>query len=246
MNKKYTTKTAALNAVVADIHKVSSDVLTVDKQLDAKNINTSTLKVGGIDINDLAGLKIPEDLPKLVTRCELPKDKPWALYDDNGCIIYINFADKLKYGASLFYRSKLSKWNIDFDQLIYGTNMFNQSTILQSFTGNLSKLTNGYAMFSGCNKLTEFKSNLESLTNGCRMFEGCKLDLASLVNIADTIKDVSELTNTSSWWPSNSDVYKQINIDLENDSIKDSSDGQQAISKLKSKGWTVYINNSKM
>lgn len=241
MSKKYTTKTASINAVVADIHKVSSDVLTVDKQLDAKNINTSTLKVGGVDINDLAGLKIPDDLPKLVNRCTLPEDKPWALFDDNGSIVYINFADKLKYGRFFFWEAKLSECNMDFSQLTNGSSMFQRCENLQSFTGDLSKLTNGSSMFYQCTKLKEFKSNLGSLINGSYMFRSCKLDLASLVNIADTIKDVTELTNNHQ-----SGVDKIIHIDLENDSIKTSSEGQQAISKLKSKGWTIYINGQKV
>ena len=46
--------------------------------------------------------------------------------------------------------------------------------------------------------IAEFKSNLGSLTNGAYMFDECKLDLASLINIANTIKDVSKLTNSSS------------------------------------------------
>ena len=62
--------------------------------------------------------------------------------------------------------------------------MFSFCTNLESFSSDLSSLTNGEWMFLGCSKLTSFDSDLSSLTNGHNMFSGCELDAASLKRIA--------------------------------------------------------------
>lgn len=255
------------------------------RELGAKTINTSALKVDGVDINDLAGLKMPEDLPKLITRRSLPEDKNWALTDDEGRTLYINFAEKLKCGKYMFQYYPLSRVPFNFSSLIdgecmfkgsinitsfssdiskvrngnsmfmnctrlksfesdlssltSGRYMFNSCDSLTSFESNLSSLNNGSCMFQGCDNLKSFESDLSSLTNGLFMFSSCSLDLKSFQRIADTINDVSQLQPGDN-------IYKTIHIDLEDATLKNSVEGQQAISKLKSKGWEVYINDSKV
>ena len=232
------------------------------RELGAKTINTSALKVGGVDINDLAGLKMPEDMPKLVTRCKLPEDKNWALTDDEGRILYINFAEKLKCGDGIFEYYPLSRIPFNFNSLISGNRMFKGCQHITSFSSDLGKvrngsymfydcpkletfgsdlsyLQNGNSMFYGCDNLKSFESDLSSLTNGYFMFRQCSLDLKSFQRIADTINDVSQLQPGDN-------IYKTIHIDLEDTTIKNSVEGQAAISKLKSKGWEVYIEGSKV
>jgi hypothetical protein len=62
---------------------------------------------------------------------------------------------------------------------------------------------------------------------GDRMFEGCKLDTASVQNIADTIKTVSN---------------KTIHIGIGNTTPNEQEEA--AFNTIASKGWTVYVNGT--
>ena len=166
------TKTASLKATIADV----------------RNLDAEKIKIKGQNISDLWGLKFPEDYPKLVTRCQLPEDENWSLWDDNGNLVYINFSDKIINGTNIFqYCDKLTTFSSDLSSLIDGTNMFYNCSNLTSFTSDLSSLSNGIMMFIGCPKLTSFTSDLSSLTNGNGMFDNCKLDSNSIENILTTI-----------------------------------------------------------
>jgi len=92
-------------------------------------------------------------------------------------------------------------------------------------------------MFFYCNNLTSFTADLSSLTNGNYMFYDCKLDTASVQNIADTIKDVNGLENNCS-----EGIYPIINIGISNSTPNEQEEA--AFNKMKSKGWTVYVNGS--
>ena len=94
-------------------------------------------------------------------------------------------------------------------------------------------------MFSYCSNLESFSSDLSSLTNGSNMFSKCKLDTVSVQNIADTIKNVSSLTDGSS---SLDEVYKAINIDIGNSTPNEQE--KAAFNTIVSKGWSVYVNGS--
>ena len=46
-------------------------------------------------------------------------------------------------------------------------------------------------MFEGCSSLTNFSGSLGNLLSGNNMFTGCKLNKQSVLNIAESIKDIS-------------------------------------------------------
>ena len=133
----------------------------------------------------------------------------------------------------------LTTFNSDLRSLIDGTDMFFDCINLESFSSDLSSLTRGFAMLNACYKLTSFTANLPSLTNGYGMFGSCKLNTASVQNIADSIKDVTSLTNGSSISDA---VYKEIMIGIGNPVPK--LDEEKAFNKMVDKGWTVYVNGS--
>ena len=127
-------------------------------------------------------------------------------------------------------RTNLSKLE-DADYMFY--NNYN----LISFNAPLDSLTYGYGTFHGCSKLTSFNSNLSSLTNGYQMFRDCSLDSVSLSKIANTIKDVTELTNGSKTYDP---IYKTIHIGLSN--TTPTNEENNMLSKIHSKGWDVFVN----
>lgn len=144
----------------------------------------------------------------------------------------------LIYGGGMFVGCSLTSFTSDLPNLIDGNRMFNACDF-ESFNSNLSSLTNGWLMFSYCSNLTSFTSDLPSLTNGYEMFYYCKLDTASVQHIADTIKNVSSLTNGSS---KEDEVYKTIHIGIGNSTPNEQE--KAAFNTIASKGWTVYVNNS--
>ena len=71
------------------------------------------------------------------------------------------------------------------------------------------------------------------------MFHNCKLNTTSVQNIANTINNVSDLTNGSS---NQADVYKTIDIKIANSSPNE--DEISAFNLMVSKGWVVNVNGS--
>ena len=178
MASNYTTKTAALRATKADMNSAKI------KKLDASEINFK-----GQKIEELWGLNLPEDYPKFVRRCELPSDENWALWSDNGDLLYMNFSDKIKCGTEMFSNCvNLRTFNFDLSSLTNGFGMFHHCSNLTTFNSNLSSLTNGENMFYYCSNLTTFTSDLSSLTNGQSMFDMCP-------NLTTFTSDLSSLTN---------------------------------------------------
>ena len=110
---------------------------------------------------------------------------------------YKNYSDGMFWScfALTSFSSDSSGSPVNLSSLMYGIMMFNGCKNLTSFSSNLSSLMNGFGMFGGCTNLTSFNGDLSSLTNGQSMFFNCKLDTTSVQNIADTIKNVSSLTN---------------------------------------------------
>lgn len=190
MSRVYTSKTPALKATFIDT-----------RNLDAKNI-----KIKGQNIEELWGLNLPEDYKKFITRCELPEDKSWAIWSDNGSLLYMNFSDKIINGTNMFRNcSNLSSFPYNLSSLTNGYCMFYGCTNLTSFTSDLSSLTNGYVMFSRCSNLTSFNSDLSSLTNGSYMFSDCSnlttfnSDLSSLTDGERMFNMCSKLTTFTSY-----------------------------------------------
>ena len=172
MSRNYTTKTPSLKTHVANIRK----------------LEVKDLIVGGANINNLTGLKIPDDLPKLVTRCELPEDKPWALWTDNGNLVYFNQREKIVNGKGMFKNNLINSVGFDFLNLNNGYDMFRNCRKLKYINSNMPSLTNGYGMFNYCPNLTSFTGDLSSLTDGTLMFFKCK-------NLEHFSGDLSSLTN---------------------------------------------------
>jgi hypothetical protein len=231
MNKKYTTNTASLNSIVADIHILKSD------KIDAKKI-----KLNGENLENKFGFK-QEDYPKLVTRCALPEDKPWALWTDSGNLVYFNQSEKIVNGDRMFqsceainsvdfdfinlengyfmfgYCSGLEHVNSNMPSLTNGERMFGDCSKLRSFTGDLSSLTNGKLMFSKCKNLEHFSADLSSLTNGNNMFTECRLNKESVLGIIKCIKEkntsptnVSIIIGMSEEAKNSEEVLAELNV----------------------------------
>lgn len=127
----------------------------------------------------------------------------------------------------------------DLNYLTNGDSMFYRCTKITTFNSSLKSLTYGKYMFSGCTELTTFNSDLSSLTNGYSMFYGCKLNTNSLKNIADTIKNVTILTNGAD---KHAAIWKNIDIGLGNSTP--TATEKTYLTQIKNKGWTVYVNGS--
>lgn len=186
---------------MSDIFSNVESVTTAAKIVSAQKVETSQLCIDGKDLQALKEERVPS-YKELVTRMNLPEDEIWALYTDNGDIVYWHNADKmdtnlahsafmyagfnqlpkgLNYekmtrGYYTFHSCKnLTKVKQDFPALDDGTYMFHNCSNLKSFEGDLSNLRTGYWMF--CNSSLEtFKSTpLLNLKDGSNMFEGSKL-----------------------------------------------------------------------
>ena len=104
--------------------------------------------------------------------------------------------DMIKDGSYMFYYTSLESFSGDLSSLTNGTLMFCECESLISFNGDLSSLTNGTQMFN-YTSLTSFDSDLSSLVNGTRMFCDSQSltsfsgDLSSLVNGSDMFNSTS-------------------------------------------------------
>ena len=146
----------------------------------------------------------------------------------------------LTQGSYMLYAcSALTTFDSDLSSLTNGHFMFGSCTNLTTFNSNLSSLTKGWVMFSVCSNLTTFDSDLSNLTNGWYMFYNCKLDTASVKKIANTIKDVTSLTNGTGV---GDEVYKHIHIGIGNSTP--TTEEQGYLNTIASRGWTVYVNGS--
>ena len=164
-----------------------------------------------------------------------------SVYDNAKALTkWIGDLSSLKNGSSLFYNSpNLTSFTSNLSNLTNGHYMFNTCVKLSSFNSPLPSLTKGTYMFNYCETLTTFNSKLKSLTNGYYMFRKCILNTASVQKIANSIKNVTSLTNGTS----NSDaIYKQIDIGIGNSTPN--SQEKTAFNTIASKGWTVYVNGS--
>lgn len=138
--------------------------------------------------------------------------------------------------------TNLTTFESNMSSLKNATQMFSGCTSLTLFTSDLSKLEVGMTMFQSCENLTTFVSDLSSLTNGYNMFFNCKLDTDSLMHIAETIRDVRNLTNsgTNPW---NGTVFKTIHIGIGN--IIPTEEEIELLTEIHNKGWKVYVNGYK-
>ena len=160
-----------------------------------------------------------------------------------GCWSLASFTSDLSSltsGPGMFYEcSGLTTFTSDLSSLTNGGNMFYNCTALTTFTSDLSSLTYGYYTFYGCTALTTFTPNLSSLTNGYYMFFNCKLNTESLIHIAETIKNVKDLTNGNN---NGATIYKTIHIGIGN--TTPTEEETELLAEIYNKGWKVYVNGS--
>ena len=138
------------------------------------------------------------------------------------------------------YCSNLGSFASDLSSLVDGYYMFSNCSKLSSFNGDLSSLKNGDYMFHFCTSLSSFKSNLSSLTNALWMFNRTKLDTQSVQNIADTIKDITDLTSSDGC--SCDETLGAIAIDIAN--TTPNTEENTAFRQMVDKGWKVYVNGN--
>lgn len=187
-DKLYTTNTASLKATTADIRK-----------LNAKHIEAASIQLNGQNLEDkleTAGLNLPKDYPKLVTRQTFEQDDNYMLFSDSGKMVYCSFLDKLVTGDLLFDAMDVDIIQQDMPLLTSAISMFRASTI-KTFISNTPLLTNGQGMFGSCSYLTQFEGDLTSLNNGVRMFMDCQLDKNSVIHILNNLKHKNKYTSGS-------------------------------------------------
>lgn len=176
MARNYTKRTASLKATFIDVRELGA------KKLISKELDTQKVKVNGEDLLDVIaknGLNLPRDYEKFVMRESLPVDKNWALYDDNGNLVYMNFSNEVVYGAQMFESTPMVKFQQELDSLENGDKMFYE-TALASFESSLPSLKSGSMMFQHCN--LDGKSVENILTSIPSVSNGAKLDMDVTAN----------------------------------------------------------------
>lgn len=103
---------------------------------------------------------------------------------------------------------------------------------LTTFITDMPWQTDGGSFFSGTN-LSTFRGNLGSLSDGINMFLGCKLDVESVMYIADGIKD----------WGTSPTAAHNITIDVDSTLTSDAEIAGY-FTELAQKGWTVASNHT--
>ena len=174
--------------------------------------------------------------------------------------------EMIKDGSYMFYNTSLTSFSGDLSSLVNGDSMF-QSTSLTSFSGDLSSLEDGKSMFYNTSlasfsgdlsslttgeymfyntSLTSFTSDLSSLVDGSYMFYNTPLDTESVECIADTIRNVTDLSVPSDIIGSDSETYtvtKRIDIGIANDTPNE-AENAAFWTMQNDKGWSVYVNGS--
>ena len=187
MSKNYNTTTSSLKTTIADIRK-----------LNAKHIEADSIQLNGQSLEDkleTAGLNLPKDYPKLVTRQIFEEGDNYMLFSDSGKMVYCSFLDKLVTGDALFDSMDVDIIQQDMPLLTSAVGMFRDSTI-KTFISNTPLLTNGHGMFGRCGYLTQVEIDLTSLNDGSSMF-GCPLDKNSVIHILNNLKHKNKYTSGS-------------------------------------------------
>ena len=143
----------------------------------------------------------------------------------------------LKTGDYMFYGCMgLTSFRSDLPSLQNGEFMFYECYNLESFTSDLSSLVNGCEMFSYCPILTSFTSDLSSLVNGSGMFYDSTLDNDSLLHIAESIRDVSNLVDGETYL--GYEINKVIHLGL---GRTPTEDDVEYLTEIYNKGWAVFV-----
>ena len=168
------------------------------RKLDAKVVDAKNIKLNGQNVEQLWGLNLPKDYPKLVHGVKLPQDADYILCDSLGNPVYMTFNETLTNGSYLFRSyQNIKQMNFEFPNLTNGYHMFNGCSKLTSVGSNtFSKLTNGEQMFSLCYSLKEVNFELGELTKGSSMFQHCyELQVINLGNLNKLTDGTSMFAN---------------------------------------------------
>ena len=221
MSKNYNTRTASLQATVADI-----------RGLNAKQIDAEKIKLQGKDIKEVWGFQDPEDFKKLCKRVNMDEleNEYYELYNDEGELIYFSEATstldltshqsikKLKFENNNITEINISGCfnieNIDIcvpncEYFLHGNYNRYESFPdfgvfkLESFEGDISGLSDLTFLFFGHTLLTHFSAKLPPMTDSTNCFAafyGCNLDSDSVSYILSSLQEYStqpgEYSNT--------------------------------------------------
>lgn len=114
--------------------------------------------------------------------------------------------------------------------------MFEGNPNLKGFGAWTPKLVNGRAMLKNTDA-EEICIQLNSLTNGFEMFKGCSINLSSLKEISESIRDVNE-ENKYRPQDKDTDFYTTISIGTGFD-FSENDEALGYLNTIKEKGWTV-------
>lgn len=250
-----------------------NDDVAVPEKIDVLSISngTYTYTVGGKQAvgkieneNLVTGDRLMNNMYNLKTvNCNFPKLKcGLQMFSNCGNLTTVNTdLASVETGRDLFFMcislNTISLTNLD--ELINGSRMFQGCKKITNFSYDLPNLKSGRGMFEGCSSLTNFSGSLGNLLSGNNMFTGCKLNKQSVLNIAESIKDISQLVKEDdSQWQIWSYWYETkqysdtpelqyrgvINIDTADDVTLDDAEVVEALNSMTdTKGWTVYFNS---
>ena len=192
MSDLYTTRTASLRATKGDFNKI---ILKNKNILDYISEATPTAKHAQdtretVTENDLWGqyIETKSDGTIIVHDDEVtnPNGKwtPWnesitkvennKAYVDNA--FYANIqTEKIKNSGGIFYNcSNLNTFSSNLSNLTDGEYMFYGCENISTFTSSLDNLTTAWSMFYNCTNLISFSTDLPNLIDGTYMFENCE------------------------------------------------------------------------
>ena len=219
MNKNYTTKTAALNAVTVDTRILDSKKIILngknildyisDSEFNSYDTRDPQLKNDELDVWNTA-ISLSDnghiEVKPHVHGIKYNEETNWeTVYEGitesqvNTLKTAVKVIDNEVFGAN---DEHIMYWQTD--GLTDVMSMFAGCDNLTTFTSDLSSLTNGSAMFAVCTNLESFSSDISSLTNGGNMFHNCfnltsfTTDLSSLTNGRMMFNYCSQLTSFSS------------------------------------------------
>ena len=182
-----------------------NDDVAVPEKIDVLSISngTYTYTVGGKQAvgkieneNLVTADRLMNNMYNLkIVNCNFPKLKcGLQMFSNCGNLTTVNTdLSSLETGRDLFFTcGNLNTISLtSLDKLINGSRMFLSCKKITNFSYDLPNLKNGRGMFEGCSTLTNFSGSLGNLLCGYNMFTGCKLNKQSVLNIAESIKDIS-------------------------------------------------------
>ena len=178
----------------------------------------------------MLGLKLPNDYPKLISRCELPEDRNWTIWDNNGNLLYMNFNDKITDGSGMFSdTATLTSFEIDLPLMEKCEGMFAWCENLIKVVSNMSNVINGKRTFIDCKSLETFCGDLSSLTNGYQMFKGC----TNLKHFVSDLSSMKIISNVSNYEEMNSEFLSDCPLETFKASLKSLVNGSGLLKNAK-------------